>query len=320
MNQNAPHAREARWKELFRATLGDAVSLTEVRVAHFEGAQAAARGAAAWDVDLVIAVGGDGTVNACVNGIGRSRTRLAVVPAGTANDLARMIGERGMPGRDAVSLQDYQRRDIDAINVNGTRYYSAGGLGWVADVAATANRWRSGTALRRWLLARLGSLIYTLACVFVILFSRKLGARYSVRYRDAETGRDKQLELDGYGMLVANCNRVGKAFHLAPVSEVDDGRFELILFPRTSRLRLLQAVLMAQHGRLFDIPEIEFIQVTRAEVVADDRQLFFGDGETLGEGTEFDLAIASTPVRLMAPVVPAIEPTGVAAEPVTGAA
>ena len=42
-------------------------------------------------------------------------------------------------------------------------------------------------------------------------------------------------------MLVTNCNRVGKSFHLAPVSEIDDGVFELIVFPRTSRFRLLKA-------------------------------------------------------------------------------
>jgi diacylglycerol kinase (ATP) len=307
-NERAPHAGEARWRELFGATLGPEVDLTEVRVDHFEGALAAARGAAAWGVDLVIAIGGDGTVNACVNGIGQSRTRLAVVPAGTANDLARMIGAQGDAGRSAVALQTYERRDIDAIEVNGTRFYSAGGVGWVADVAATANRWRAGTPLRRWLLARLGSLIYTLACVFTIAFARKLGARYRVRYRDAGDGREKSMDVDAYGMLVANCDRVGKAFHLAPVSELDDGRFELIVFPRTTRWRLLRAALAAQRGAMFDLPEMRWIQVTRVDIEADAPQQFFGDGETLEAGSRFEVGLAPTPVRLMAPVVAETEP------------
>ena len=88
-----------------------------------------------------------------------------MVPAGTANDLAHLVGQHGIPTRDAMAMASWERKDLDAIDVNGVRFYSAGGLGWVADVAATANRWRSGTWLRRWLLARLGHLLYTIACV-----------------------------------------------------------------------------------------------------------------------------------------------------------
>ena len=117
-------------------TLGD-TSSHEVRVRHFEGAFTAARGAAAWGAELVIAVGGDGTVNAIVNGLGDSGTRLAVVPAGTANDLAHLVGQHGIPADDAMQMASWERKDIDAISINGTRFYSAGGLGWVADVAST---------------------------------------------------------------------------------------------------------------------------------------------------------------------------------------
>lgn len=302
VNERAPWARAAAWKELFRDTLGDHVELTEVRVRHFEGAFAAARAAAAWGAELVIAVGGDGTVNACVNGLGDSATRLAVVPAGTANDLAHLVGQHGLPTDDALAMASWERKDLDAITVNGTRYYSAGGLGWVADVAATANRWRAGSALRRWLLAGLGPLIYTIACVAVIFGKHRLGARTTIRYTDAADGQDKELSLDACGVLVASSKKVGKSFHLAPVSEMDDGRFELILFPRVNRRRLLATVLQAQRGKLFEVPEIRYVQVTRATITTDRRVRFFGDGEILEHGDRFELAIAPTPVKIMAPV------------------
>jgi len=301
VNSRAPGAREANWREIFTNVLGEDVELTEVHVHHFEGATAAARGAAGWGADLLIAVGGDGTVNACVNGLGDARTRLAVVPAGTANDLARLACQAINPAK--VDVKDWERRDIDAIAVNDkTRFYSAGGIGWVADVAYTANQWRAGTKVRRWLLSRIGSMIYTLACVIVILFARRLGGRFHVAYNDASDGRRKTLDFDGYGMLVANCNQVGKSFHLAPVSEIDDGVFELIVFPRTSRLRLLKAVLLAQSQRLFDLPEVFYLQVKRARVEIDRPQRFFGDGEILSTNCSFDLDLAESPIRLMTPV------------------
>jgi diacylglycerol kinase family enzyme len=304
VNVLAPGARNAKWKKLFSRVLGPAVTLTEVHVRHFAGATAAARGAAAWNTDLVIVVGGDGTVNAVVNGIGDAPTRIAVVPAGTANDLARITCQALNPAKSRVAC--WQRRDIDAISVNQTtRFYSAGGMGWAADVAHTANRWRAGSLIRRWLLARIGPVIYTLASIAVILFSRKLGGRFHVAYRDAADGAKKTLDFDGYGMLVANCDQVGKSFHLAPVSEIDDGVFELIVFPRTSRLRLLKAALMAQKSRLFELPEVFWLQVTEAEVEIDRAQRFFGDGEILDTTTRFALGLACSPVRLMTPTRPA---------------
>jgi diacylglycerol kinase (ATP) len=302
VNELAPQARDADWKKLFQQTLGAQTELAEVRVRHFEGAVAAARGAAAWGAQLVIAVGGDGTVNACVNGIGDSPTRLAVVPAGTANDLAHLVGQHGIPTADAMTMSSWERKDLDTIDVNGIRYYSAGGMGWVADVAARANFWRAGGPIRRWLLARLGSVIYTVACVAIILGRARLGAHFTCRYQDAITGKDEELSLDGYGVIATSSARVGRSFHLLSQSKMDDGIFELIFFPRTSRWRLLKTVLAAKAGRLLDIPEIRWVQTRKATVEASRMVRFFGDGEILEHGCHFELSVGTTPLRIMAPV------------------
>ncbi len=305
VNELAPGARAAQWKKLFRETLGDHVELTEVRVRSFESAFAAARGACAWGAELVIAVGGDGTVNACVNGIGDAPTRLAVVPAGTANDLAHLVGQHGIPTRDAMAMASWERKDIDAIDVNGTRYYSAGGMGWVADVANMANRWRSGSWLRRWVLARVGSLLYSLAAIAVIFGKQRIGAKTTIRYTDAVDGREKTLALDACGVVVTSSKKVGNSFHLVSTSEMDDGRFELIVFPRMSRARLLKSVIWAQHGKLFDLPEMQWMRVTKATIETDRRVRFFGDGEILEHGKRFEIGVAPTPVKIMAPVATA---------------
>ena len=72
----------------------------------------------------------------------------------------------------------------------------------------------------------------------MIFGKQRLGARTRIRYTDAADGRDKLLDVDAYGVLVASSKKVGRAFHLAPVSKMDDGRFELIVFPRVARRRL----------------------------------------------------------------------------------
>jgi diacylglycerol kinase family enzyme len=84
---------------------------------------------------------------------------------------------------------------------------------------------------------------------------------------------------------------------------MDDGRFEMIVFPQMPRSRLLKAVWLAQRGRMFELPEIQWIQVTRAEVECDRVVRFFGDGEILEQAKSFSLSIAPEPVKIMAPVV-----------------
>jgi diacylglycerol kinase (ATP) len=306
----APRARALPWYDLVGARLGDHVDLVEVHVESFAAAETAARRAAATSADLVIAVGGDGTVNACVNGIGAARTRLAVVPAGTANDLARIIGQSGEP----EDLVFWEPREIDALTVNDTRFYSVGGFGWAAQVAETANRWRAG-GLRRRVLAQLGSVLYMIACLFVIAFARRIGGRFRVRYTDADSGLERDLDVDAYTVLAANFDSVGSSFKLAESSDPADGIFELLIVPRRGRLRLFATAWAASRGRLLELPEVQCLRATRATVETDEPMNFFGEGETLTTAQRFELAVSDTPLRLMAPMTELIiemeaEPAG----------
>ena len=168
VNLLAPRAGGTAWRDLVAAALGDAVELLELQVRGFDEARAAARAAAESAADLLVVVGGDGTVNACANGLGHAPVPMAVIPAGTANDLARLLDQDCLPRSDARALGGWTRRTIDALQCNSHRFHTVGGIGWVADVAATANRWRTGSGLRRRLMALAGSRIYEAAAVATI--------------------------------------------------------------------------------------------------------------------------------------------------------
>ena len=73
---------------------------------------AAARGSALDGADLVVAVGGDGTVRGCAEGVASTGVPLGIVPHGTANLLARTLGIPGHP-RAALDLALDQSRPTD---------------------------------------------------------------------------------------------------------------------------------------------------------------------------------------------------------------
>ncbi len=112
----------------------------EVETLETEGpnhATGLARDAAAEDYDVVVAFGGDGTVNEVANGLAGSTTPLAVLPGGCTNVVCRMLG---IPNDiiDATEhllgiADDLSPRAIDLGRVNGRYFVSSAGVGLDAD-------------------------------------------------------------------------------------------------------------------------------------------------------------------------------------------
>jgi YegS/Rv2252/BmrU family lipid kinase len=117
-----------------------------------------ARKAAQQQVNLVIAAGGDGTINEVIQGLAGSETALGVLPGGTVNVWAR---ELGIPLDDAGArkiLVNGQTRRIDLGCVNGRYFLLMAGIGFDGEVTQAVE----GKPLKR-----LGLLGYTLAVLWL---------------------------------------------------------------------------------------------------------------------------------------------------------
>jgi diacylglycerol kinase family enzyme len=110
-----------------------------------------AQGAAARGIDVVIAVGGDGTVNEVTNGLAQSATALGVLPGGSTNVFARQLGFVNDP--EAATEQLLHGLRTDSIRrvglgiVNGRYFCFHVGMGFDAAVVERVERFGS---LKRW--------------------------------------------------------------------------------------------------------------------------------------------------------------------------
>lgn len=111
-----------------------------------------AQGAAATGVEVVVALGGDGTVNEVTNGLARTRTALGVLPGGSTNVFARTLGLTNEPVDASTQLLDALARSsirrIGLGNVNGRFFCFHVGMGFDAAVVAQVER---HAQLKRWL-------------------------------------------------------------------------------------------------------------------------------------------------------------------------
>jgi len=166
--------------------------------------------AAAEQVDLVLACGGDGTVIACAEGLAGCRIPLAVIPAGTGNLLARNLG---LPlGLDAALVVALTGDDmpLDMGSANGKPFVVMAGVGLDAKMLESASE-----SLKK----RVGWPAYVLAAL------RHLRDRpMRVRLR-ADGG--PPLRRRAGGVIVGNVGRLQGGMSLLPDAKPDDGLLDV---------------------------------------------------------------------------------------------
>jgi len=179
---------------------------------------------------IVVAAGGDGTVQAVVRGLhaagAPSRAQLGILPFGTGNNVARGLGLLTLSGRDAVPLEraiaallDGAERCIDLGRVGPNIFIGSFAAGMDGAILAARNRWR-----RRWRRERQsgGYVLYLVSCAVNLAHHRTV------------TGR---LNADGapwegrlFNLLLTNTPLYAGEFRFDADDHSADGRLDLQLF------------------------------------------------------------------------------------------
>ncbi len=176
----------------------------------------AARGAALDGADLVVAVGGDGTVRGCAEGLAGTGVPMGIVPHGTANLLAR---ELGIPGHPRAALHaalggDSGDRVIDLAIADGVPFTAMAGLGLDAAVVAA-------TKMKH----QLGWFAYAMSGVVHLAVPP---AAFRIRLDDGPV-----IEREARSVVVGNAGLLPGGFSLLPAARVDDGVLDVgVLAPR----------------------------------------------------------------------------------------
>jgi YegS/Rv2252/BmrU family lipid kinase len=227
--------------------------------------------------DMVVAVGGDGTVHEVVNGLMQvseeSRPRLGVVPLGSGNDFAHALGIPLEPHKALRQALNGTPKPVDIGRLSDGRgrvayFDNTVGIGFDATVTIRS---------RQFAYAR-GFLIYFLAVLQTILLNHE--AICMKVETDRETWEEEMLML-----TLCNGPREGGGFAVAPDARIDDGIFQYASVRKVSRpmmLRLLPEVMNGTHPKFPQVRMGEFLQLAmeadRPVVVHIDGEIFAGFG------------------------------------------
>ena len=229
---------------------------------------------------LVVAVGGDGTVNEVVSGIaGLDGVELAVIPRGTGVDFVRTFGiPTKLEGAVAAALGG-KTREIDAGraafrawsgDATETWFVNAAGVGMSGAVAKRTNE--SSKALG-------GKASYLWSTLAVFARWRNTEVRVSV---DEETRTGRMHEV-----VVANGRFIGGGMMITPEAEPDDGLFDVLLIGDVTKADLVRTLPKIYRGTHLPHPKAELLRGATVAVDSEHPLPIQLDGEQPG----------TTPVR-----------------------
>lgn len=228
------------------------------------------REAAEAHLDLVIAWGGDGTVNGVASGVAGSGIPLAIIPGGSGNGLARDLALPFNPTAALSIAANGRTRAIDAGDLHGSLFFNVAGIGFDARIAA---RLASPGARR-------GLLGYVLATVGE-LRSFEPGI-YSVHDACDAAGAAMAADIVDRPALfiaLANSRQYGSGAQIAPSALLDDGMIEIVVVAPQSSFSIMRQVPAFFRGTLREGPGLLMRSASTMEVSCSHPIRFHVDGE-----------------------------------------
>lgn len=252
------------------------------------------------EVKLIV-VGGDGTINEVLNGIGDfERVSLGIVPMGSGNDFVRGVGLPRTPRAAMNAIYHAKTRrliDLGEVRVDGhapRRFGISAGVGLDARVCDEVD----GSMHKTWLNHfGLGHLSYSLQTLSVV--ANMKGASGTVRFVTPfgiETCEVEELLF----LSAMNCPREGGGVPVAPTARVNDGLFTACMVSGLSRREVYPRLPLLLLGKHTHLQGVTYLNASRIEMALELPLTVHADGEVLGGGREIVFDIKPKALRLMA--------------------
>lgn len=195
--------------------------------------------------DLVVAVGGDGTVNETAQGLIGTNTPMGILPMGSGNGLARELGISMDMRKSAHTLVEGQNLQLDVCKLNNQRFLCTSGIGFDAMIA-----WKMSKAASR------GFLKYVQLVIRESIFYKPINVRIKID--------GKLLELPVFLITFANASQFGNNAFIAPGASMTDGLIDVVVVRKFAKI-WMPVFATALFARF--IPRLPFVDCYKARQV-----------------------------------------------------
>ena len=221
--------------------------------------------------ELVVAAGGDGTLNEVINGIAPhvDRVRVGLIPLGTGNDFARTLNLPATVEENIEVLRAGHVRPVDLVRVTN------GGVRYMLNVSAGGFSGTVGEKLTPEIKKSWGPLAYLRSAAEA--FPELRAYRTTIVLDDMAP-----LELSLYNAIVANGQFVAGGTQIAPEAKIDDGQLDLVLVEERPMGEMVMMAAQMLVGKHLTSDAVVFRRAAKISISSTPGMWFNVDGELIG--------------------------------------
>lgn len=246
--------------DLIQLLLKDSELECEIKkTAHTGDATKLAQEAVNQQMDMVVAVGGDGTINEVGRGLVNSDVILGVIPAGSGNGFARNFNIPLNIRKSIELLKSPELKKIDIGKINDHYFFNVAGIGLDAEISAHFEQF----GFR-------GPLPYFM-----------IGFREFFRYRPESIVLNlngEELYFNPIVLSIANAPQYGNGAIIAPQAKPDDGELDFCVMSSISILKAIFNVQKLFNGTIDQLEEMQIFKSAAAEIIRQKKGYIHTDG------------------------------------------
>ncbi|WP_329904035.1 diacylglycerol kinase family protein [Porphyromonas pogonae] len=231
---------------------------------------------------MVIAVGGDGTVNEVAKALLYSSAILGIVPKGSGNGLARALNLSMNEGRAIEQLVKGRVRTIDCCKANEHPFFCTCGMGFDAEVSAKF----AESPFR-------GPIAYVKTAIEKFI-------SYTPGYYDVEFN-DQKLKKEAFLIAAANANQYGNNAYIAPNASMEDGVMDLVIMKPFHDIRAAQMALQLFTKQLDKSSNTEIYQTKKVTICREKDGVVHLDGDAVNMGKKIIIEVLPRSIKVVAP-------------------
>jgi len=210
--------------------------------------------------DLVVAVGGDGTVNEVARGLIGTKTPMGIIPMGSGNGLARELGISMNMSKSARALVEGENLQLDVCKLNEQRFFCTSGIGFDAMIADKMSK-----------AASRGFLKYVQLVIQESIFYKPLNVRMKID--------GVLIEESVFLITFANASQFGNNAYIAPAASMTDGLIDVVVVRKFAKIWMPVFGIALFSKWIPKLPFVDCYKAKRVELEIANTPYYHFDGE-----------------------------------------
>lgn len=230
--------------------------------------------------DIVVAVGGDGSVNETAKSLINSNVTLAIIPTGSGNGLARHL-KIPLKIDDAINqINKFNVEQIDVLKINDEFSFNVSGIGFDALIS---HKFASFGKRGFWSYLK----------IVIKEFSKYKPVDYNLKFDEIDVTKTAFL------LSLANSSQFGNNAWISPKSIINDGKFEIVILKKFSLIHAISLAVKLFRGTIHNSKYVETISVEKLEIKNQEKLFAHIDGDPFTFESDINISVLHKTLNIL---------------------